>query len=278
MNLSFKIEKKSFEIDSDDGIDISIPLDFYGVQPNAYGVEKASAIPYLSDKFIGDTRKGGSCNFEKYSFITHCNGTHTECVGHISFERIFINETLKDSFIPGTVITVKPVPSGETKEKYIPEINPEDFLITRAGIENVIGNSNKDFFKGLIIRTSPNDNKKKSMDYNKEPPPFFSMDAMEFISSIGVNHLLVDIPSVDRASDDGKLTVHHIFWNVPAGSHEVSIENHSLKTITEMIYVEDNIEDGKYLLNLQIASFKADASPSRPVLFKVKKFSDDLNQ
>jgi arylformamidase len=270
MNLSFKIGKKSYEFDSTQGIDISIPMDFYGVQPNAYGVEKASAIPYLSDKFIGDTRKGGSCNFEKYSFIPHCNGTHTECVGHISFERIFINEILKDSFILGTVITVKPVPSGETKEKYIPEINPTDLLITGSSIENVIGNSNKDFFKGLIIRTSPNDNRKKSMDYIKEPPPFFSMDAMEFISSIGVNHLLVDIPSVDRASDEGKLTDHHIFWNVPAGSHEVDGLNCSLNTITEMIYVDDGVKDGQYLLNLQITSFQADASPSRPLLYKIK--------
>jgi hypothetical protein len=33
-----------------------------------------------------------------------------------------------------------------------------------------------------------------------------------------------------------------------------------------MIYVADEIEDGAYLLNLQIAAFAADAAPSRPLL------------
>lgn len=270
MNISFKIGDRTYEIDSAKGIDISIPLDFYGDQPNAYGAEKATAVPYQSDKFIGDTRKGGSCNFEKYNLVPHCNGTHTECVGHISFERIFVNEILNDSLIPCSLITVTPVPSSNAYEKYIPALNPEDYLITRASIENVIVNNDRNFLKGLIIRTGPNDVSKKSRDYLKEPPPFFSVDAIEYILSLGVIHLLVDIPSIDRAFDDGKLTNHHIFWNVPEGSHHVNVADVSLNTITEMIYADDVIKDGRYLLNLQISSFKADASPCRPVLYEIK--------
>ncbi|MGO3156445.1 MAG: cyclase family protein, partial [Mesonia sp.] len=30
------------------------------------------------------------------------------------------------------------------------------------------------------------------------------------------------------------------------------------------------VEDGNYLLNLQIASFHNDASPSKPVLYKIE--------
>ena len=56
-----------------------------------------------------------------------------------------------------------------------------------------------------------------------------------------------------------------LFWKVP--------ENPQLdKTITELIYVEDSIKDGTYILNLQVAPFENDAAPSRPVLF----VSDDL--
>jgi hypothetical protein len=40
-------------------------------------------------------------------------------------------------------------------------------------------------------------------------------------------------------------------------------------TITEFIYVPDAIEDGTYFLELQLAPFENDASPSRPVLYKV---------
>ena len=41
-------------------------------------------------------------------------------------------------------------------------------------------------------------------------------------------------------------------------------------TITEMIYVNEEIHDGSYLLNLQFASFENDASPSKPVLYSLE--------
>jgi hypothetical protein len=40
-------------------------------------------------------------------------------------------------------------------------------------------------------------------------------------------------------------------------------------TITEMIYADSSIADGMYMLNLQVASFRNDAAPSRPVLYKL---------
>ena len=75
-------------------------------------------------------------------------------------------------------------------------------------------------------------------------------------------HLLIDMPSIDRESDEGKLEAHHAFWNYPANT-----QLH--KTITEFIYVPNEINDGTYILNLQIAPFENDASPSKPVLYKV---------
>jgi hypothetical protein len=41
-------------------------------------------------------------------------------------------------------------------------------------------------------------------------------------------------------------------------------------TITELIFVENEVRDGSYLLNLQMASFVNDASPSKPVLYKIE--------
>ena len=37
--------------------------------------------------------------------------------------------------------------------------------------------------------------------------------------------------------------------------------------MTEFIFVDDDIADGRYLLDIQIAPFAADAAPSRPVLY-----------
>ena len=88
---------KKIEVDFSKGMDISIPLYFNGEQPNTYGVDKATSSAYQDGQFIGDTRKGGPCNFETYSFTTHCNGTHTECIGHITNERISILSSLTGS-------------------------------------------------------------------------------------------------------------------------------------------------------------------------------------
>jgi len=267
--VKFSVNNSEYHIDTLEGIDISIPLNFNGEQPNIYDAEKASAKVFESNEFIGDTRRGGSCNFEEYKLISHCNGTHTECVGHISEERIYVNETLKDTYILSALVTITPVRSVETGDNYSPHKLKEDRLITKTSIENAVSKLKTSSFEGLIIRTLPNDDSKKSRRYSVNPPPYFSIGGMQAVKGFNIKHLLVDIPSVDRTRDEGRMAAHHIFWDVKQGSHEVDKKNHSLNTITEMIYVPDEVKDGIYLLNLQIAPFTADASPSRPVIFKV---------
>jgi kynurenine formamidase len=119
---------------------------------------------------------------------------------------------------------------------------------------------------GLIIRTLPNAESKKSRDYMKDAPSFFSIDAMEYIVSLGVKHLIVDTPSVDRLLDDGHLSAHNIFWETKGKEFNPNTKN---KTITEMIFASENIKDGSYLLNLQIPAFVSDAAPSRLILYNV---------
>src|SRR5690242_3032424 len=85
---------------SEDAIDLSIPLKFNGEQPNAFGTELATAAACEYGTLVGDTRRGGSCNFEKLSLIPHCNGTHTECVGHITDERMSVRDSLRDALVP----------------------------------------------------------------------------------------------------------------------------------------------------------------------------------
>jgi arylformamidase len=274
MHINFKVGSNSFTVDTDKPLDISIPLQFNGPQPNIYDAPQASSKACEIGDFIGDTRRGGSCNFEEYTLIAHCNGTHTECVGHITNQRISIQEALKDTSIPSALISILPSKAEETPDTYDPPKNNDDKLITKASIDSALKNldygSANGFTEGLIIRTLPNDDSKKSRAYMLENPPFLSIEAVKYIHSLGVKHLLLDVPSVDRAFDEGKLTAHHIFWDVKEGSHEVEGDKYSLKTITEMIFVPEGIADGRYLLNLQIAPFVSDASPSRPVLFSIE--------
>ena len=263
MKAEVEIGNKKYNVDFSKGIDISIPLNFNGEQPNTYGVDKATAKPYQDGNFIGDTRKGGPCNFEIYSFIPHCNGTHTECIGHITDERIDILSSLNEEMTPSTLISVTP---KSTDENYIPALKTEDLVITKEDLELQLKDVNSEFLRGLIIRTLPNSESKKSRDYMKEAPAFFSIDAMEYIVSLGVDHLLVDTPSVDRLLDEGNLSAHNIFWETKGKEFNSNTKN---KTITEMIFTSENIKDGSYLLNLQIPAFVSDAAPSRPILYKV---------
>ena len=270
MILSIKINDRFAEIDANEPLELAIPLDFGGLQPNAYGVEQATAEAVQAGEIIGDTRRGGSCNFEQVKFIPHCNGTHTECVGHITDKRISVHDCLRDAFIPATLISIETENARQSNESYAVEFEENDQLITRRAMEKALENSNENYRRGLIVRTLPNDDGKLSRTYLDKIPPFFSLEAMRLIGELQVRHLLVDLPSIDRIYDEGKLTNHRIFWNVEAGSSAVTEKSLINNTITELIYAPDEIADGEYLLNLQIAPFTAEASPSRPRLFKVK--------
>ena len=269
MKIKFELNNREYNCNTFKPIDLSIPLLFNQEQPNTYNVARASAKAYSTGEFIGDTRLGGGCNFEEYRLIPHCNGTHTECVGHISLERIAVNSILKESFIPSTLITVNPEKAFDTNDIYIPEKSEEDMMITKFLLSEKLEFADRDFLEGLIIRTLPNSDSKKYRRYMDYLPPFFSIDAMEYIRKLNVKHLLMDIPSVDRAFDDGKLSTHHIFWDIPMDSKEADIHDHSMNTITEMIYAPDEVEDGLYLMNIQIPDFVSDAAPSRVFIYEI---------
>jgi kynurenine formamidase len=269
MKIAVEIKGRSYFIDPDKPLHISIPLRFGGRQPNAYGVERASSRPCEAGALVGDTRRGGSCNFEQYKFIPHCNGTHTESIGHITFERISVHDALTDAFIPATLISIKPEKAGAAGETYAVETSETDALITRKKIEEALRGRDENFFDGLIVRTLPNDEEKLGREYLETAPPFFSAEAMLFLRETGVRHLVCDLPSIDRIFDEGRLANHRAFWRVAAGSFETNEHSLVSNTITELAFVADEIKDGNYILNLQIAAFAADAAPSRPVLFKV---------
>jgi kynurenine formamidase len=239
-------------------IDISIPLQFNGPQPNAYGVEAATSEACEAGDIVGDTRRGGSVNFEQCTFIPHCNGTHTECVGHITDERISVLDCLTDVFVAAVLVSVEP-----------DKLYSGDLVITDLSLQAASVGKAADTPTALIVRTLSNDDSKLTRQYGEgNIPPYFTAEAMEYIVACGFKHLLVDLPSIDRIFDEGNLTNHRIFWNVEPRSREVNAATRMESTITELIYVPNEVADGEYLLNLQIAPFVSDCSPSRPILLK----------
>jgi kynurenine formamidase len=227
--------------------DLSKPLDLTlpvgrAHSPNAFHLAAPKYQAVIAEDFVGNVEKGGSCNCEDICFNAHGDGTHTECAGHIARHFISINDVLKQSFFYGELIT----------------LSPEENQITAKILKNSLLPHHE--MEALIIRTLPNDDSKKTRNYSGANPPFFTKDAILFLNTLAVKHLLTDLPSIDK-EDDTELTAHHAFF-IPEGKWLMD------KTITEMIYVPAEIKDGRYMVEIQIAPFESDASPSRVRLYK----------
>ncbi|MCX4029703.1 cyclase family protein [Endozoicomonas sp. SM1973] len=271
MKLSLTLSNKTYQVLYDQAVSIAIPLDFNGPQPNHFNVPLASSQTVETTGFIGDTRRGGSCNVEQLSLTPHCNGTHTECVGHILDKRISVANTIKECFIPAVVISLTPQKAGLCPDHYRPPLEATDSIIDLASVVDRLAHIPDEQLAALIIRTLPNPIEKQTWMYgHNDQPPFFSIDAMAYLLKRQVRHLLVDFPSVDKMYDEGKLTCHHRFWQIPEGKHESSSVSHVHHSISELVFVPDEVVDGFYLLNLQIPAFKSDAAPSRPVLIPLE--------
>lgn len=249
-----KAKIENFQIDLSNPIDISIPLSNTNENPIAWYIEKPVIEPVKFGDWIGKVSEGSSTNFYNIFFNPHGHGTHTECLGHITDDFYSINQCLKQFFFFAELISVEPA------------ISDNDLIITKNQIENLL---NGKLPEALIIRTLPNTETKKSKNYSNSNPAYLTEAAAIYIREIGIQHLLIDLPSVDREEDEGKLLAHKAFWNVK-NTKNLNSDARLNCTITEMIYVENQVADGSYILNLQIASFENDASPSKPVLYKIQ--------
>ncbi len=246
----------NIQIDLSKPIDISIPLSNTDANPIAWYIEKPEIEPVVFGDWVGKVSEGSSTNFNNIFFNPHGHGTHTECLGHITREFYSINQCLKQFFFTAELISVAPE-----------NING-DSVITLQGISTALDVTKRENLEAIIIRTLPNLESKKHKNYSNTNPPYLAEEAATFIREIGIQHLLIDLPSVDREEDEGKLLAHKAFWNVKnVNTLDADARLHC--TITEMIYVDDTISDGSYILNLQIASFENDASPSKPILYKI---------
>lgn len=254
MIATIQHNSQNFEVDFSKPIDISITLTNTDENPIAWYIEKPVIEPVRFGHWVGKVSEGSSStNFNNIFFNPHGHGTHTECLGHITKEFYSINRHLKTFFFTAELVSVEP------------ELHGEDLIITKNQIEKALEGK---FPEAIVIRTLPNPEEKLSRKYSDTNPPYLDEKAAVFIRERGIKHLLIDLPSVDKERDQGKLLAHKAFWNVK-NTHDLNDDARFDATITELIFVPDHVEDGSYLLNLQIASFENDASPSKPVLYKI---------
>jgi kynurenine formamidase len=221
--------------------------------------------------FVGATALGGVVNFFDWWLNPHGNGTHTECVGHISKERISLCDCLTHFAFYADVVTVAP--------RDVPAPAPfsgRDAVVTEADLRKAVeglGAPSREAkptapqdqkpapAQALVLRTAP-EAERRNRRWTATNAPYVEAAACAWLADQGYEHLLLDLPSVDREADQGLLAAHHAWWRYP---HATRMQ----ATITEMIVVPDALPDGRYWLHMQVAQVAMDAAPSNPVLYEL---------
>jgi len=256
MKLTLEKDGRRYSFQTEKGMDLSISMNPNG--PRAWYVEPMRIEPVRTEQFLGSVAEGGAVNFRDVYFNPHGHGTHTENAGHIIDTDFPVVHSIGSSHFMAKLITVELMKQDamqDSTKDVSQDASQGDWVVNEQSLE---GFDLK--VEALIIRTKPNDHSKVQRQYSGTNFPYLTIGAMQRIVDAGVQHLLIDLPSVDREEDGGALAAHHLFWNVPSNPN-------FQKTITEFIYVPNEISDGTYLLNLQVSNFDNDAAPSRPMLF-----------
>ena len=265
MQARISLDGREIAVDLSRPVDLALELDFSGPQPRHFGAPRASARPFETPGFKGSVARGSSCNCELITLIPHCNGTHTECAGHLTLERLDAWRVTPAGLVPALLLSVAPGPAaGEDSE---PPPQTGDQLVTRRALEQAWPARLPFEPRALIIRTLPNTPDKRARDYTGQIPPYLSQQAAALLVGRGIQHLIVDVPSIDRTHDEGRLTAHRVFFGLPRGAVQLAEAARPGATITELAYVPDTLGDGACLLELQVPALTGDAVPSRPLLY-----------
>ncbi len=276
------------EVDLDCPIDLAIEVAFTGTEPRHFGAPRASARALSLPGFSGSVAAGASCNCSSFTLTPHCNGTHTECAGHLTTQPLDAFRVVPPGWLPAALLTVTPEHSRHTDETTDPPPRSDDQLVTRrllaaawpphsAPVRSAFDRSTwSASTRALVLRTLPNGPEKCHRDYTGEIVPYLSREAAQWLVDHGIEHLVVDLPSIDRIEDEGRLTAHRIFFGLPPEAHDLPLARRPHCTITELAYVPDSAADGEYLLELQVPALGGDAVPSRPLLYRLELHSLEL--
>ena len=253
MRPTFPFAGRQYAYDPTTPLDISLPLAAGENQVNCFWAEPVQFDTIQVGSFVGSVALGGSTNYQRVHLTPHGNGTHTECYGHISPDPdVTLNQCLRRFLFVARVVSVAPRPQPNG-----------DLVVQLADVQAALmALPDRALPEALVLRTLPNDSAKRHRHYSGTNPTYVEPALAEWLAEYNIEHLLLDLPSVDREEDGGQLLAHHAFWQYPARPRRAA-------TITELIFVPDEVEDGLYLLNIQITSLELDASPSKPVLYRL---------
>tara|TARA_B000000557_G_C20805403_1_gene457459 strand:- start:599 stop:1426 length:828 start_codon:yes stop_codon:yes gene_type:complete len=245
-------------------IDLALPVNFEKQNPSFFDLPQPRITAVEGGGFIGDTQRGGSCNCSTIELTPHGSMTHTESAAHLDAKEAYVADVAPKGPLPCQLITVLTQPFRETNESYNGFEHDEDLVISAQTIKEQW--SEVEGIQALVIRSLP-DEGKAMRNYGERPAAYLTHEAVELIVKRGIDHLVLDLPSLDRYEDGGSLPNHRIFWQLKPGSRA----HGGHRTVTELALVPNEAQDGVYLLDLQVPRMLCDAAPSRPLLFPLER-------
>ena len=257
MTAHIETSHRTVKIDLARPMPISIRLRDGAQNPLAWYAPYPTMTPVAMEGFIGSVAQGGSVNTSDITMNPHGNGTHTECIGHLTEQAHELDEYMRNHIHLATVLTVEATVLTSDDG---PNRKMGDRVIMASVLDKLKVHPD---VKALVIRTTPNTDEKLTQVYTGHNPTYLDPALCRAIRVLGFEHLLLDLPSVDRESDGGLMLAHRAFWYDEDGNARM----HS--TITEMVYVPNKIIDGEYLINIMVAPLGNDASPSKPILYPI---------
>jgi arylformamidase len=256
----------------DRGVSLAIAVDFSGGGgPRHFGAPAPSSRPYSAGSFSGSVSTGASCNCSTITLTPHCQMTHTESVAHLTRESGDAWRVVPRGLLPAVVVSVSPEPARESSESTHPQPWGTDVLITRRRLRAAwpMGRPATRSMEPVaaIIRTLPNDAGKRTRDYSDLVPPYLTREAVEWLVEKRIEHLVLDVPSLDRTHDEGQLVGHRLFFGLPPGSQARGDAARSRATITELAFIPDEVADGPCILSLAVPAIGGDAVPCQPIVY-----------
>ena len=276
--LEFTAGGRRWRADVTAPADLAIVLEFNGAQPSFFVATPASSEPLRIGGFTGSVASGASCNCAVHSLAPHCHGTHTECIGHVTRGPVTVASLTPVAPCVALVVSVRPERLGATAAAPLGgHAAADDLVIRRAALAAAAAAWLDAPFAAVVIRTLPNGADKRHRAYSgsPSPAPYFLPEAMQWLVERRIDSLVVDLPSLDRADDGGRLAAHREYWGLPPGSDDATQATRGQALVTELAYVPDSVADGPYLLDLQVPAFGSDAAPSRPVLYPLLSIPGD---
>jgi kynurenine formamidase len=251
----------------DRGVSLAIAVEFGAAGPRHFGAGAPEARPFSIGGFSGSVASGASVNCSTMTLTPHCQMTHTESVAHLTREAGDAWRVVPRGLLPAVVVSLVPEPASESSESTDPQPWATDSLISKRRLRAAWPMTRMVDPVAVIVRTLPNDPAKRTRNYTDKVPPYFTREAVAWLVEKRIEHLVVDVPSLDRTQDEGRLVGHRLFFGLPPGSSARGDAARSRATITELAFVPDEVHDGPCILSLAVPAIGGDAVPSQPIVY-----------